>query len=401
MNNVFYIGSAISSQTYEKIKKLNFDFLKNEKELTEYLNNNKIDEDDKANLLRNTTSVLNKFGSFAVNKNTFFAETELSIETKQTWWSLWKNNIAYLEKIKNKDLYLFTSRDIVNVIRTFATSSYSRKEALYTFIQQYMSWACYQRNLIFANPCDVIDKEELLKIESNAVRASIVGLDEFYSMIEEMLEETSWFNVAPLVLARYGICGKEFKYMIDLRWDDIDYEKRRVRIEYEKDGETQEFYLDVDDRFLEAIDKIRKDDSPIGSDSNKKGGQVDNGFVLKSSVYVENPEARIDVNSAYRRMYLAFKEGKKDRISTNALLKSRRIDWLLERRKERRLKTFDIQECMTRFNPELTSVAYKPLKEEYEALTGDVVLGGRAKAEQLEDPNAEEYVAKIKEELGL
>lgn len=405
----FYIGAVLDERDLKIIEKFDYDQLKDEEFLRKNLDN-RVDAEVINNVIRNVTDNLRKYGGFAISKNTFFAESNLDVGTKQTWWSLWRNHIAYIEKLMNKDLYQFSSREIINIIRTFSTSKYSRKDALFTFINQYMEWACYVRKLIAMNPCESIDRDNLIKVESNAVRASIVGLVEFYNMIDTMSKKTSWFNIAPLLLARYGICGKEFSYMINLKWTDIDSENMRVRIEYEKDGAKNEFYLPIDEKFLDTIDSIRDDYSPIGQ-GKKRALQVDNGYVLRNSSLAVDPTGKLENTMVYRRMQTAFKESGLPRLSVNSLVKSRRIDYLLEKRKERRLNSFDIQEAMMVFNPELTSVAYKPLKEEYEALTEvknkkteeierDEVFHGKIKDHRLNDPNAVKYVQKLREDLG-
>lgn len=396
---VFYMGAALEEKDFKLIEDFSFNNLKDEDFIRKELSG-KVEDDVINNIIRNITDSLKKYGSFAVSKNTFFAESSMDVTAKATWWSLWKNAIAYMENVKNKDLYEFNTREIINIIKTFSTSTYSRKESLFSFINSYMEWACYVRKLIPINSCESINKDDVVKVESNAVRASLLGMVEFYDMIDEMSKKTSWFNIAPLLLARYGIQGKEFRYMINLKWEDIDSKNMRVRIEYEKDNKKNEFYLPIDERFLDIIDLIRIDYSPIGQ-GNKKAAQVDNGYVLRNSNLSVNPTGMLENTMVYRRMQVAFKESRFPRLSVNSLLKSRRIDYLLEKRKERRLNSFDIQEAMLVFTPELTSVAYKPLKEEYEALTGDKVLHGKIKDHRLNDLDAFNYVEKLKLELGL
>lgn len=366
--------------------------------------------------MRETFSMLVKDANpYEINKNTFLNEyyTNENIDTKIVYYAMWKGAIQYIEEMKMKDLYQFSSDEIADLIISSPTTSRPRKESLFNFAKQYCDWA-FSKELINANPTDGLNREELVKINEKAIKRKVMGLNEFYDLCYSMIEETSPMNVLPLVLARYGVTGHNLKYMSNLRWCDVDRENMLVNIVDTETGEiiTQ---LAIDNRFLHWIE-IAKDTSNYRVKNHKglvdteavekisEGAYHDRGYVNKISVKTKEKDddtVRVEKSALYSRINIAFRDNEMDAISLGSLEKSRKIELLLEKRKIRKLTTRDVQEIVLLFNPSASVGAYNALKNDYESITGDKVLPARANEYQLEDSKSLEFVNKIKEELKL
>jgi integrase len=329
---------------------------------------------------------LKEMNRFDINKNTFINETQTEMSAKINIWSFWKANIRYIEILKNKDLYEFSTQEIINILDTLPTSSWSRKSFALTFINQYCEWACSVKGLINVNPCLGIDKDEVTKVNRTALENKIISLKEFYQIIKEIAYKTTWQNVAPLLLARYGITGKGMKYMINLKFKDIDRDNKKVYI-IENDKVITS--LEVDSDFIECIDIIEEENN------------YSQYVIEESKSYASiNLDTRITAQGIYGRVSQGFASIDMKRISFNDLLKARKIEKLLEVRRTKILNTNDIKDVIKIFNPESISPGvYTALKNDYETLTGDKVVSANTKKNLHEDGN--ELVDKIIEKLGL
>lgn len=360
------------------------------------------------------SKLMSEANPYEINKNTFLNEyyKDDSIDTKIVLYALWKGAIQYIEEMKMKDLYQFSPSEISDLIISTPTTSRVRKESIFNFIKQYCDWA-FSKELINVNPTDGLNREELVQVNKRAIKRKVMGLSDFYNLCYSMLENTSVFNVLPLVLARYGITGSELSYMSNLKWNDIDRENMIVNIVNHETGEviTQ---LKVDKNFINWID-IAKDTNDYKVKTNKEksgitsfetvsnGGYIDRGYVNKISIKTRESEdvLKVEKSSLYSRINLAFRDNEMNVISLGSLEKSRKIEVLLEKRESRKLTTRDVQEVVLMFNPSASAGAYNSLKNDYQSITGDTVLPARAKAYELKDENSVEFVKNVKKELGL
>lgn len=360
------------------------------------------------------SKLMSEANPYEINKNTFLNEyyRDDSIDTKIVLYALWKGAIQYIEEMKMKDLYQFSPSEISDLIISTPTTSRVRKESIFNFIKQYCDWA-FSKELINVNPTDGLNREELVQVNKRAIKRKVMGLSEFYDLCYSMLENTSVFNVLPLVLARYGITGSELSYMSNLKWNDIDRENMIVDIVNHETGEvvTQ---LKVDKNFINWIDiakdtndykvKTSKEEGATASfETVSNGGYIDRGYVNKISIKTRESEdvLKVEKSSLYSRINLAFRDNEMNAISLGSLEKSRKIEVLLEKRESRKLTTRDVQEVVLMFNPNASVGAYNSLKNDYQSITGDTVLPARAKTYELKDENSVEFVKNVKKELGL
>lgn len=350
--------------------------------------------------LNNTKNELLKdAASIEINKNTFLNEwyTDES-DTKKVLYLLWKHTIKYMEEIKGKDLYLFDAQEIIDIVVSTPTVSQVRKEMILTFIRNYCNWAV-SKELIMNNPADGIDKDEIVKINPKVLQKKIMGLKEFYSLMEHMIEYTYVSNVIPLVLARYGIVGNNLRYMSNLKWDDVNYALEEVFI-YNEDRTKIETTIKVDKEFLQWIDKVKYEVAK--QKMNEEDIFIDKGYVIKVSNRTKGEDQEtVSKETLYTRINTAFKESKIKRLQLGMLEKSRKIEFLLEKRKWRKLTTKDVQEVVLIFNPMASNGAYNALKNDYETLTGDKVLRAITKEFLLADQDSLSFVEKVKEDLEL
>jgi hypothetical protein len=256
----------------------------------------------------------------------------------------------------------------------------------------YKRWGV-SRGDITNNCMKAMDKRSAIKDMSKVLINKLWGLGEFYNLLIDIEIKASISDLMPLLLARYGITGKQLIHMRGLRWNDIDYEKKRVKIIDENGNLIRT--LDVDDRFLHWIDKYK---ASIDIDL-----VTDYGYVLKKNNKSRNDNLMENYNTINTRIYRACDETGIPRIATGDLLKSRYIDLLLDIREERKLTTDDFAWVIMNFKDVATPTAVFTLKDYYESLTKDNVIGKNKSGKPespLKDINAKEKVKEIRERIG-
>ncbi|MGL5328746.1 MAG: hypothetical protein ACRDD7_05725 [Peptostreptococcaceae bacterium] len=358
---------------------------------------------------KNDNKEVIKFIEFYNRKLEYINEVYENEDSKIIIENLYKKYVMMFEDVKCKDVCYFTASEIADVVRGVPTTSYSLKSDVFSFINQYLNWAI-SKEYITLNPCATLDRDEIIKLNKRAIKEKLVGRDEFFARCEKLLLiEDNIFTILPLVLARFGITGNKYEYILNLKWEDCDRENKVVRIVNHKTGEliTE---IDIEDsRFFDWIDRAFNTTSYVVDIRNVPQNRflVDYGYVLKKiEDYNKDGEKQENFNSIYQRLMLLFKLADKEKdgipkMKMNDLVKSRRIELLLNIRENRKITTTDIKEMLGKLDPNASKGKYHNAMKTYESATGDIVLGGHSKPEQLVDENSKEFVANIREELGF
>jgi integrase len=307
--------------------------------------------------------------------------------TLKNLWSIYSNHIHFFEEEAGKDAMFFNEVEVDEILANRFRYAQTTKTNIISFINIYKRWGV-DRGDISGNSVEAIDRQSAVKDLSKVLINKVWGLGEFYNLMIEMETKSTIDNAIPLLLARYGIVGKELIEMRSLKWEDVDYDKKRVTI-HQKNKAPK--YLDVDDRFLEWIDKYKNNES--------YGDVTDFGYVLK-----KNNKARDDSNkenpaTIHSKVYRACKDIGIPRIAFGDLLKSRYIDLLLDIRATRKLTTDDFIWVIANFKTDASGSSTQVLKNYYESLTKDKVIGkdkGGGLSTSLHEDNSKEMAEKIR-----
>lgn len=340
---------------------------------------------------------------FETNKETFLNELYDNPNTKEVYYDLWMSCIKFIEENKQKDLYNFTSDEIEGIIKTVPTTSSDRRSNVFSLINLYCEWAV-SKGLINVNPCIAIDRQEIVKINHKSIKKKMMSLNEAYRLCQRLSSYGSIFQYLPIILARYGIQGNDLEWMRFLKWDDIDYDKKEVHI-VNSDGEYQNV-IKVDDRFLEMIDKAKNTVSETvfitGKKKDVKQKEVyyeDFGYVLKKLSTAELDTPYNTEVSIYSGLTKICNQANEERPTFNNLIKSKKIDMLLDVRAHRKLTNNDIYDVVMTLNPNMSRGGYMSLKRNYESLTREKVYKANTPLEELYDENAVEFANKMRKEI--
>lgn len=355
--------------------------------------------------------ILSSYDQFQLDKIVWLNNTYADEVTKKPLWSVYNNNIHDFEVAKNKDLKDFKSDEVVSMLNSFIYALESTMGTIKLFINKYFEY-WIEKGHVSVNPLAGVESMKSLKSSKRLLQTKLYDMDEFYSLLREMKEVNNAVNIKPLLLARYGIIGREAIYMRRLKYKDIDVENKFVNI-YDENGELKTI-IPIDDRFIKFLLEL---DQIVEEESKKQ--------VFQSDTYVLNTRELVNYNTVNSRVYNAFKflniKRKEEnigedaepieRISFNDLLFTREIELLLTIRRDRKITANDVENIIRIFNEsKINASSILTMRKRYESLTGDAVIKkqvGRYKksSEFVEfvviDPNSYETVEKICESIGI
>lgn len=273
-----------------------------------------------------------EISEYEENKITWINDDEnngyLSERTKITYLGVMNTHILDVEKMYNKDLRLFTSVEIQNLVKSAITNSVSTKRTIFAAINNYMVY-CVLRGFISYNPCDVIDTTNLFKVNIKVHQKNYTTLDGFYEFLDNL--DGSVIDKMMFLMCRYGINVNE---MGTIRWDDIDLVNGKKIKVMRKD---QVIWLDIDDRFIDYVKRCKncKEKVVMAAGRRREGDSknvshkeyYDYGYIIKSTV--EGKEV-VSPNSIYNSMAAICKINELSKIDVNLLSKARAYDYCLD-----------------------------------------------------------------------
>jgi site-specific recombinase XerD len=325
------------------------------------------------------------------NKLKFLNELYDAENTIKNMWSIYNNHIIEHERELEKDIMFFSNLEVDEVIANRFMFAPPTKDAIINFINKYKDWGVSKKQIL-NNNIKAIDRKTTTRSMSNVLINKVWGLGEFYNLIIKIEQTSVLGNAIPLLLARYGIIGKELIEMRQLKWEDIDREKKQVKIV--ESGKSPRV-IEVDDRFIEWIDKYKNE---------VDASEEDFGYVLKKPKKNQSDDNLIiSRHTIDSKIYRACDDAKIPRIAIGDLLKSRYIDYLLEIRKERKLSVDDFEWVQLNFKEVLSRQITISMMSFYESLTKDKVImrnNARRLMGSLKDPASEQVVKDIIEAIG-
>lgn len=290
-------------------------------------------------------SLQNNVTAYEMNKSNYLNDVFVNVMTKKHEYNTYRSCILYNEIALNKDVSRFTSSEIRDLVEAIPTTSAGQQYRVFKFIKHYCKWMKDEKHEIYMNPCDMIDPKEFT-INVNMLKKKIIGLDEFWTMCNTMLTIGVHPQlILPMVIARMGIYGKRAYDMIHLKHSDINKTDKTVTLWHEN-GEVKSV-IPVTDEFISFIENTRY--NQVVS-SKYRAKYVDYGYVLQRSTLANANKSEVETMAGIvKRVNMAYDKYEEHlnsigevlvtAIKFNDLVKSRKFDFLLRIRQERKLNT--------------------------------------------------------------
>ena len=316
------------------------------------------------------------------NKINYIEKIYDSESSKQIQYNLYRSNIKMYEDIKQKDIMYFNIEELIDLMKSIPSISYNIKTSVYSFILQYLDYQISRGNISINNMVG-INKDSVTTVHQKSSKSRYISIKKFYNLINSFTKQSNYQELIPLVLSRYGISGIDMEDLINLKMSDLDKENNVANI-YNEEGKLIKT-IPVDEELIKWCEK-----------ANEESGYVGNNIVKNLE---KNSDREITEAMMYNRAKKSCLDNNYPRIKFSNLILSRKIDLVLEIRKERKLTNGDFQSINLIFNPSSSMGSYNSFVKFYESLTGDKVYKDTVKKDMLVDENAEEFVKELKEEL--
>lgn len=291
--------------------------------------------------------MLNKFSE---NKLIFIEDLMFSNNTKERYWSILDSDlITTSENNKDKDLYEFTSDEIIEVVSALPTTKIRTQKQVLSVINRYINHAIERGWLPTGiNPCDIIKANDDIHSNKESLKRTYMNLDEFYNWIENL--EASDVDIMLLVLLRYGCTMKE---ICNLVYDDVNVYDKTLNVNGKK--------YPVDSMFVNYVEKAyccNEYEDIVYQDSN---------YIIKPTQKTRSN--KVNENSLRNKMTMIADKNNIDRPSINALNKSRKFDLILDVYNEKKILYYsDIEDVLKIFDDNMTDNKSFVLKENFEEM---------------------------------
>ena len=293
--------------------------------------------------------MLNKFSE---NKLIFIEDLMFSNNTKERYWSILDSDlITTSENNKDKDLYEFTSEEIIEVVSALPTTKIRTQKQVLSVINRYINHAIERGWLSTGiNPCDIIKANDDIHSNKESLKRTYMNLDEFYNWIENI--EASDVDIMLLVLLRYGCTMKE---ICNLVYDDVNIYDKKLNVNGKK--------YPIDSMFINYVEKAyccNEYEDIVYQDSN---------YIIKPTKKTRSN--KVNENSLRNKMTMIAEKNSIDRPSINALNKSRKFDLILDVYDEKKILHYsDIENVLKIFDDNMTDNKSFVLKENFEEMFG-------------------------------
>lgn len=343
----------------------------------------------------------NRHTRYEVAANNFINAWYKSDDTKKTIWSLYKNKVLYIEKLKDKYLYeMNTPEEIKDIVSSMPTTSQLNKRKLFDFINSYLTYCETITFQINFNSCDSLDVDEVCKVSEKSLINKLVSRDKLWEIVEEAKECIESNCIMGTVLARYGIYGKEGSEILNLRWQDIDKDNKTVTIVDKEGNEIRKTFID-DDRFYNFM-QFAKDQVYVNFTRNTELIQIEDFVIKEGNMRIKDVQRnQMNLLNKQTKMFRALNMKS---ISFKTMYQSYVIERLLEIRKNRKLITEDILNILRESNPDVACGSYMAIMKLYNSIAcNDQIIKrvSNSKNYSLTDENSLETYNKIKEHINF
>lgn len=302
-------------------------------------------------------------------------------DSATTIWNLYKGNVLNIEKILDKYVWEFNAEELKDLVGSIASDSLAMKKSITYMIEQYIDWIVGYKKLISINLMNSINKDEVIKLNKNALQKKLWGLNVFWDLINSMSIKVDKQLLLSLVLARYGVASLDNQ--LQIKYEYINKEDKTLLVVDEDEVITT---LKVDDRFIDFCEKANQEEGYIGD------------YLIKSSDRFKTEEVSTTKSTIQLRTINACEKNNIKNLKMNDMFKSCYLDRILYIRKERYLNTKDFLDTMLYFSPQSSNARYYNMLKFYEALSDDVVYRGN---KIVEDHNGLSFVMDFKKRLGF
>lgn len=200
-----------------------------------------------------------------------------------------------------KDLYQFDEKELGKLLKTFDSKNRATLESYGRYISSYLNWAV-GKGLIEVNLLEKLRPNDFLKF---VVHKEKYLTESYLTRLESQMENYQDAVISRLIFE--GVGGKGFSELLNLKEEDVDFDKNTLHLtENTKSGQVTRD-LKVSTHTMEIIKGALNQKRYLKRNGNSVGrGSFlelrDNGYVIKTAVTNAETEEATGIDTIYRRL---------------------------------------------------------------------------------------------------
>lgn len=307
----------------------------------------------------------------------FINEIENNENTMETDWTCFNSYIVPVENTLKKPLHAFNTDDIESLFKNMKTHSKNIKEIVFNLINRYMEWTIDNNIRYESNPMANVNKSKCLFIDDKFIKDKYISVGDLFERIEILKnKELNPQKIIIILLSRYGINGKNYNVLRNLKWKHIDFSNKDIKITDSKTGK-EKYKVKFDERLEKWLIKTKeykinskyKNEYVIKTD--KSEGVVSTGYILGAK------------NSIDKELGL-------ENISLGNLTRCKMIDDLILIRDEKVLDSNSFKNVVLRYTDYNSRGPCDNLKDFYTIITQDNIIERLSKSKKYTEKDIED-----------
>ena len=306
----------------------------------------------------------NGLDEYLKNKIDWLESKKYSLNTKNTYMSIFVSKIFPLETAYKRDLYTFSQYEIEEVIKNISTISIKTALSMFSIIKSYIQWTVdIGKNIRGENPCNKIIVNNIIRLNTVALKELYMTRKEFYEYIYSL--EGSEVDKCIIMLLRYGLSMNE---LTDLKWDNIDKDNLFIY--------TEHINYPIDELLIDCLNRCKECKEYETLSKNNKlrvTKYVDSEYVCKQTQMERGGVDKVNIASLHTRIKNFFSNNGLQKINVRAMRTMPVFDMMYEIYKENgKVTNENAHKCLEIYseNKEKQAVWNKltPIKETFKII---------------------------------
>lgn len=206
-----------------------------------------------------------------------------------------------IEEKLGKDLYEFNEKELNKLLRAFDSKNRATLESYGRYVSSYLNWAV-EKELTDVNLLEKLKPNDFLQFVVNEEKYLT---ERYLTRLESQMENYQDAVISRLIFE--GVGGKGFSELLNLKEEDVDFDKNILHLVEDTNKGKVERDLKVSTHTIEIIKGALNQKKYAKRNGNSVGrGSFlelkDNGYVIKTAVTNAETDEATGIDTIYRRL---------------------------------------------------------------------------------------------------
>lgn len=206
-----------------------------------------------------------------------------------------------IEEKLGKDLYEFNEKELSKLLKAFDSKNRATLESYGRYVSSYLNWAV-EKELTDVNLLEKLKPKDFLKFVVNEEKYLT---ERFLTRLESQMENYQDAVISRLIFE--GVGGKGFSELLNLKEEDVDFDKNILHLVEDTNNGKVERDLKVSNHTIEIIKGALNQKKYAKRNGNSVGrGSFlelkDNGYVIKTAFTNAETDGATGIDTIYRRL---------------------------------------------------------------------------------------------------